>query len=631
MASPVPVSPAVDPETCCLDSYRLAIATQISSSLDIPLNIAYEGVDYGKKGIDFTVAIPRFRLKEKPAALADKVISEFSPNSHLQSATRDGIFVHYVCHTQNLIQTALKQIYTLSKPTQSYPHGSYGCNNSGAGKQVIIEFSSPNIAKPFHAGHLRSTIIGTFLANLFEANGWKSIRFNYLGDWGKQYGLLAIGFQRYGSEESLAKDPILHLFEVYVRVNKEIEKEEASNPDKFSPTNEEAKALFKKMEDSKYDKETLELWKRFRELSIVEYEKVYKRLNVRFDVYGGESLVKSDLMMDTLEKLKSKGLLTKKTAHESRVGAAAAEASTPPSELDEGDDDNAADALALDLTQWKLGKPVVQKGDGTTIYILRDIAGARQRYQLYNFDKMIYVIGDQQDLHVSQFFKTLALMDEPFTDKLEHVNFGKIHGMSTRKGQVKFLSDILEASKEAMLEQMKKNEEKMKDVTDPEYTSDEVGMTCVKIQDMSAKRVHAYTFDLQRMTSFEGDTGAYLQYAHVRLCSVERKVALDGINPRDDPELIDTTLLTEPKVRELVFALASYPDVVKVAMKNYEPSTVVSYCFKISHLVSSAWETLIVRGQETELAQARLYVFRCTRFVLASAMRLLSLTPLTRM
>ncbi|KAJ3858545.1 arginyl-tRNA synthetase [Lentinula novae-zelandiae] len=617
----------INPKVCCLDAYRMAIATQISSSIGIALNTAYEGVDYGKKGVDFTVAIPRFRLKEKAMILADKIVSEFLPNEYIQSAASDGIFVHYVCHTSNLIRTALKQISILSKPTDTHPHGSYGCNNSGSGKTVIIEFSSPNIAKLFHAGHLRSTIIGTFLANLFDANGWESVQFNYLGDWGKQYGLLAIGFQRYGSEESLAKNPILHLFEVYVRVNKDVENEEMSNPDKISPTNQEAKVIFKKMEEN--DKDTLELWKRFRDLSIVEYEKVYKRLNVRFDVYGGESLVKADLMADTLEKLKSKNLLTKKTAHESRVGAAAAEAAA--GEQDAGDDDNAADALALDLAQWKLGKPVVQKGDGTTIYILRDIAGARQRYESYHFDKMIYVIGDQQDLHVSQFFKALSLMGEPFTDKLEHVNFGKIHGMSTRKGQVKFLSDILGASKEAMLEQMKKNEDKMRDVMDPDYTGDEVGMTCVKIQDMSAKRVHAYTFDLQRMTSFEGDTGAYLQYAHVRLCSVERKVALDGIIPRDDPDLVDTTLLTEPKVRELVFALALYPDVVKTAMKNYEPSTVVSYCFKISHLVSSAWETLIVRGQETEVAQARLYVFRCTHSVLASAMRLLSLTPLDRM
>ncbi|KAJ3810983.1 arginyl-tRNA synthetase [Lentinula lateritia] len=620
---------SINPESSCLDAYRSSIATQISSSLGIPLSTAYEGVDYGKKGIDFTVAIPRFRLKEKPAILADKVVSEFTPNEYLQFITRDGIFIHYICHTTNLIRTVLKQIFTLSKPTGSHPHGSYGCNNSGSGKQIVIEFSSPNIAKPFHAGHLRSTIIGTFLANLFDANGWKTIRLNYLGDWGKQYGLLAIGFHRYGSEEKLTNNAILHLFEVYVRVNKDVENEKENSPNKFSPTNQEAKELFKKMEDN--DKETLDLWKRFRDLSIVEYEKLYRRLNVRFDVYGGESLVKEELIMESLGKLKSKNLLTKKTERESRIGAAALAAEAISDEQDTGDDDQAPDALALDFDQYNLGKPVVQKGDGTTIYILRDIAGARQRYQLYNFDKMIYVIGDQQDLHVRQFFKALSLMEEPFADELEHVNFGKIHGMSSRKGEVKFLSDILDASKEAMLDQMKKNDEKMKDVTDPEYTSDEVGMTCVKIQDMSAKRAHAYTFDLQRMTSFEGDTGAYLQYAHVRLCSVQRKVALDGIIPRDNPDLIDTTLLIEPKVRELVFALASYPDVVKTAMKNYEPSTIVSYCFKISHLVSSAWETLIVRGQETELAQARLYVFQCTRSVLASAMRLLSLTPLDRM
>jgi len=462
---------------------------------------------------------------------------------------------------------------------------------------------------------------------LFEANGWDVVRLNYLGDWGKQFGLLAVGYKKYGSEEQLAANPIMHLYNVYVHVNKDVEDEKLANPDKPSATDQEAKDVSRRMENN--DQETLQLWRRFRDLSIVAYQKVYERLGIRFDVYAGESLVKSELMADTLERLKQKGLVTTKTVQESRGEP---EVTADQANISETVEDGpiSADALAVDLSQWKLGKPVVQKGDGTTIYIMRDIAGAIQRFQQYNFDKMIYVIGDQQDLHVAQLFKILSLMDEPFTDRLEHVNFGKVHGMSARKGQGKFLEDILEASKEAMLAQMQKNEDKMRDILDPEYTSDQIGMTCVKIQDMTAKRVHAYTFDLRSMTSFEGDTGAYLQYAHVRLCSVERKVAKEVV-PRGDPDLIDTTLLVEPKVRELVLALATYPDVVKTAMKNYEPSTIVSYCFKISHLVSSAWETLIVRGQEAELAQARLYVFRCTRFVLASAMSLLSLTPLERM
>lgn len=192
---------------------------------------------------------------------------------------------------------------------------------------------------------------------------------------------------------------------------------------------------------------------------------------------------------------------------------------------------------------------------------------------------MIYVIGDQQDLHVAQFFKILSLMEVPFSDRLEHVNFGRVNGMSTRRGEVKFLDEILDMAKEAMMTQMKSNEEKFKLVEDPEATSDQIGMTCVKIQDMQSKRIVSYNFDPARMTSFEGDTGAYLQYAHVRLSSIERKVAPQLVL-REDITQINTDLLSEPKAREIVYLLATYPDVVRAAFKTYEPCTIVSYCFK---------------------------------------------------
>jgi len=195
---------------------------------------------------------------------------------------------------------------------------------------------------------------------------------------------------------------------------------------------------------------------------------------------------------------------------------------------------------------------------------------------------------------------------------------------------VKFLEEILDMAKEAMLAQMQSNEAKFALVEDPEGTSDQVGMTCVKIQDMQSKRVISYSFDPARMTSFEGDTGAYLQYAHVRLCSIQRKVA-PNIVLRTDPSQINTELLVEPKAREIVWLLATYPEVVKTALKVNEPSTIVSYCFKLAHLISSAWEILIVMGSEQEVAQARLYLYTCAKDVLASAMRLLSLTPLERM
>ncbi|KAG5734241.1 Arginyl-tRNA synthetase, cytoplasmic, partial [Termitomyces sp. T112] len=315
-----------------------------------------------------------------------------------------------------------------------------------------IEFSSPNIAKPFHAGHLRSTIIGTFLSNLFEANGWQVVRLNYLGDWGKQFGLLAVGYQRYGSEAELAKNAIMHLFKVYVDINKEVKEEQKDSAEKLkrgkkeenlnnlhSATDEEAKALFRKMEQG--DEEFLALWRRFRALSIKAYEQVYERLNVHFDVYSGESQVSAEGIAGVMRTLKEKGLLTTKTRKESQQyhsyqSNAVDEVDASLAEVDEAAEDGEP-ALAVDLTEWKLGKPVVEKADGATIYIVRDIAGALQRYEDYAFDKMIYVVGDQQDLHVAQFFKILSLMDAPFVDRLEHVNFGKVHGMSTRNGEVK--------------------------------------------------------------------------------------------------------------------------------------------------------------------------------------------------
>lgn len=313
-----------------------------------------------------------------------------------------------------------------------------------------------------------------------------------LGDWGKQFGLLAVGYERYGSEEKLKENAIMHLFNVYVAVNRDAKAElEKGGP---QTTEDKARDIFKAMEDG--DETTLALWKRFRDLSIESYKQVYGRLNVHFDVYAGESLVENKKIKESVEILRQKNLLSKKTKEESRPDwdkrrAEMKEAGVQNSEAVAEEPiagDETGVALAVDLNKWKLGKPVVQKADGTTIYIVRDIAGAIQRYEKYKFDKMIYVIGDQQDLHVAQFFKILSLMELPFADKLEHVNFGRVNGMSTRRGEVKFLDEILDMSKEAMMAQMKSNDEKFKLIEDPEETSDQIGMTCVKIQDMQSKR-----------------------------------------------------------------------------------------------------------------------------------------------
>ncbi|CAL1710474.1 unnamed protein product [Somion occarium] len=630
-SSVLPLIEGADPANFPLDSFKVAIAVLLSKALDLSLDTAFSGVDFGRKGVDFTVAVPRFRLKSKIPELIEKVTSTFTPNHYLEQCVGESPFVHFYVRTTTLFKLVLERIHQ-SPASNGVPFGS---NWQGAGKKVVIEFSSPNIAKPFHAGHLRSTIIGTVLSNLFEANGWDVIRMNYLGDWGKQFGLLAVGFKRYGSEESLANNAIMHLFDVYVKVNRDAALEKERGEPEI--TDQKAREVFRKMESG--DESTLSLWRRFRELSIHKYAEVYNRLNVRFDVYAGESLVRSDHIKAAMAALEANNLLTDKTSKESnnnwkekKVAMSLGTLRTAEEEDAEANPSGRGVAKAVDLNQWKLGKPVVQKPDGTTIYIMRDIAGVFQRYEQYKFDKHIYVVGDQQELHVAQFFKIVSLLNAPFADRLEHVSFGRVNGMSTRKGDVKFLDEILDTAKEAMLAQMQQKEEKFKDIEDPDYTADQIGMTCVKVQDMQAKRVHSYNFDPQRMTSFEGDTGAYLQYAHVRLCSIERKVAPTVVVP-SDPSQINFDLLAEPKAREIVFILGTYPDVVSLHTRRHSHEYVAhpSPFLRLSHIISSAWETLIVMGQEHELAQARLFLYMSARDVLGSAMRLLSLSPLTRM
>ncbi|KII87970.1 hypothetical protein PLICRDRAFT_111845 [Plicaturopsis crispa FD-325 SS-3] len=588
----IPAIAGTDPSRCVLDSYRTAIAKRVSEALPpLTLEQAYAGVDYGKKGVDFTVALPRFRLPGKVDELAAKVTSKFEADEYVATVTHDKAFLHFQLTTPTLIKSILTQIHDLTYSTAS-GKPEYGTNTLGAGKKVIIEYSSPNIAKSFHVGHLRSTIIGAFLTNLYKACGWEVVGMNYLGDWGTQFGLIATGFEKYGSQEELEKDAIKHLYDIYVKVNADA----AADPS----VKEEAARWFKRMEEG--DESALKNWRVWRALSVKKYEEEYERLNVKFDVYTGESQVGKEWQDKALERLDEMGLI---------------------SDVD--------GAKLVDLEKWKLGKAVLRKKDGTSIYLTRDIGGAIERYEKYKFDKMIYVVASQQDLHLAQFFKVLKLMDFPWADRLEHVNYGLVLGMSTRKGTAVFLDQIIREAAQVMHDQMRKNEDKYAAVEDPEQVSLEIGITGVKIQDMAAKRINNYTFNWDRMKSFEGDTGPYLQYAHVRVSSIERKNP--HLIPLPAPSAIDTSSLAESQhARDIAFLLGTYPDVVKVALKTHEPSGVVTFAFRLSHAISSAWETLVVKGEEDiEKARARMWLYLSARDVLAAAMRLLSIRPLERM
>ncbi|KAI9136212.1 hypothetical protein BKA69DRAFT_1134133 [Paraphysoderma sedebokerense] len=601
-ADKVPSIQGSDPTNNPLDIFRNILAINIvglikeispESAANITPEFIYAAIEAPKDPAmgDLAVPVPRLRLKGKPVDLAKQIAEKFNPNSYIIASSAAGPFLNFRISHPVLRYITLSTIF--SSPA------TYGSNTSGSGKTAIVEFSSPNIAKPFHAGHLRSTIIGSFIRNVLIQNGWKVVAMNYLGDWGKQYGLLAVGFEKFGSEEELLKDPIKHLYEIYVKINKEAEAD--------STIHDQARAYFKKMEDG--EPHALSVWKRFRELSIAKYIETYARLNISFDVYSGESQVPSAEMESALTILKDNGILT----------------------LDDG-------AQIIDLTKYdkKLGKCVVQKKDGTSLYLTRDIGAAKTRFDEYNFDKMIYVVASQQDLHFKQLFKIMQLSNYSWSSKLEHINFGLVSGMSTRKGTVVFLEEILNNTKEEMMNVMKKNEEKFNQIENPDEVADLVAISAIVVQDMSARRVKDYAFNWSRMLSFEGDTGPYLQYAHARLSSILRNAGVDNTSSPFDTSVPFSSFklsLLPPEAKELVNVLSQYPDLISSVPKtNYEPCNVVTYLFKLCHAVSAAYEIIRVKGvEDEEVKKVRVLLYWCVKNVLSSGLKLIGLKPLDRM
>lgn len=615
------------PQSNTVDLCRNYISEQLSLLANVDKKIVFTALDWSSvlENGDLIVPLPRLRMKGDLDAIAIDLSEKFPLGGYIDKVVAKGKFLQFFFNTQFLLNLVTKDILTRKND--------YGSAPIGENKTVISEFSSPNIAKPFHAGHLRSTIIGGFLSNLYEKLGWKVIRMNYLGDWGKQFGVLAVGFQKYGSEELLASQPIQHLFDIYVKINADMKAQTEEAEAKGVPLEEansidgEARAFFKKMENG--DKEALAIYERFRDLSIEKYINTYARLNIKYDVYSGESKVSNEIMKEVSQMLKDKDMITE----------------------DKG-------ALLIDfkkLGQKKLGKVLVQKSDGTSLYITRDFGAAVERYREYKFDKMIYTVASQQDLHLKQFFTGLEMLGFPWAKDLVHVNFGMVLGMSTRKGTVVFLDDILEQAKNTMLEIMQQNKEKFVQVENPEQVADYIGISAVMIQDMQAKRVNNYEFAWDRMLSSEGDTGPYLQYAHSRLRSIERNAnvgeeellnanlslenicgSVEALKALDltPEELAKKTEQLESqleKTKALIRILASYPDTLRYASKNYEPSTVVTYLFKLAHQFSSTYKVLRVMGEEREILVARLALFSAVRQTLYNGLVLLGITPVDRM
>ncbi|KAL0077015.1 arginyl-tRNA synthetase [Phycomyces blakesleeanus] len=539
--------------------------------------------------------VPDDNIQSNPVQWCNELAQKFKPDTLIESATPYGSNLHFDVNRTEFTQRVLQQVYS--------ENSRYGWGDVEPKEEkpiVVLDYSSPNIAKPFHAGHLRSTILGNFAKRIHEVMGYKAIGINYLGDWGKQYGLLAIGFERYGKEEGLKSDPIHHLYEVYVKIN------EDANLD--PEIHVKANAYFKRMEEG--DNIALAQWKRFRDMSIDSYASIYKRLDIEFDAYSGESQV-NDYIPKVYDLLKSRKLLSK----------------------------TESGSLAVDLEEYGLGVPVIQRADGTSLYITRDLASIMMRREKYAFDKAIYVVGAEQDRYLKQVFKTAELLFgdnqiNPWVKNLHHLGFGRINGMSTRKGTAVFLQDILDTAKESVLEYMQKDSTKydalegvLKEDKDSklEDVADKVGVSAILVQDMKSKRVKNYTFAWDRMTDSRGDTGVFLQYAHARACGIERKANI-GIHVN-----CDYKLLKERQAFELAQLISHFPDHVKSSFSTMEPSALVNYLFKLSHAISAASATLRVKGSDTEVAKSRMLLFWSARKTLSNGMGLLGIKALKQM
>lgn len=426
----------------------------------------------------------------------------------------------------------------------------------------------------------------------------------------------------------MARDPIGHLFNVYVKINKV--KDEEDQPIKelkdqikakkekaedVSSLEKELAPLVEASEDQKAqeyfasmehgDADALALWKRFRDLSISRYKSTYQRLGISFDEYCGESQVSAESIAVVTKELADKGI----------------------SEESEG-------AVIVNFEKHgfkKLGKAVIQRRGGTPLYLTRDIAEILDRCRRIQPDKLYYVVAAQQDLHLAQLFKVTELSGhKDIADIAEHINFGMIRGMSTRKGTVKFLDDILADVAEKMHEVMRKNQTKYEQVEHPEQVADILGISSVMVQDFKGKRINGYDFDLNAMTSFEGDTGPYLQYAHARLCSIARKADLSA-EEMSQLKTADLSLLTESHAIDLIRALSQWPDVVQDCLKKLEAATILTYLFKMTHALSSSYDVLKVVGSEREVLRARLALYMAARQVIFNGMTLLGLNPVERM
>ncbi len=512
------------------------------------------------------------KLKTSPhyAALELRKVIQTPSFTDFDDIQTQGPYLNFFIDRKNLARQVVWEIINQKK--------NYGRVNLGKRKKVIVEMSSPNIAKPFGIGHLRSTIIGNSLSKIHEFLGYKTITMNYLGDWGAQFGRILFGYTKFGREDFLLKNPIHHLLNVYVKASKK-------------RYDKDAKEWFKKLEEK--DKKALLLWKLFKTLGTKDFEKIYKLMGIKFNVYSSES-ESIKYTKKVLAEMQLKGLVKKSQG-----------------------------ALIVDLKKYGLDVSILIKSDGTTTYALRDLTAAIRRYKKYKFSSMIYEVGQEQTLYFKQLFKMLELMGYEWSKNCIHVSHGlyldqRGKRMATRKGKIIFMNDIIDETISLAKKEISKRSKVSKE--ELERRAKKVATAAIFYGDLKNNRNNNMIFDIKKFVSFEGDTGPYLLYSYARATSILTKAGSD-----EKFKVYDL----ENKELELVQKLSIFQDVVIKSYKTLNPSIIANYSYQLSKIFNEFYHTCPVIGSQQE--EFRLALVEAFRVVLKHSLNLLGIETLEEM
>lgn len=520
----------------------------------------------------FSAAAP---LKEKPVAIARAVMAQLPQGQF--AAT--GPYINAVLPVPDIAAMVLPSIHAQK--------AAFGSQTVGAGKKIAIDYSSPNIAKPFGVGHLRSTAIGHCLYRTFEKLGYRPIGINHLGDWGTQFGKMIVAYRKWGEVDRLSKEPIKYLYDLYVRFHAEEETD--------STLSEDARLWFKKLEDG--DPEAVQLWTMFREYSLAEFRRIYDILGITFDYYTGESFY-NDRIDAVMEKLRAAGLVTESQG-----------------------------AQVVELEQYGMPACLLKKADGATLYATRELAGIFYRYETFHFDRAVYVVGAAQQEHFKQVFKVIELLGEPYADRLVHVEFGwirfKDQAMSTRKGNIIFLEDVISTAEEKAARIIR---EKNPNLPNLEATARMVALGAILFADLGVKKHKDVNFSWEEVLTFEGETGPYLQYTHARLSALMRRFG------RPIPDAVDFRLFDSPEEKELLLHLYRFGQTVETAAERYEPNYIAEYLLELAAVFNRFYQrkdadgklVKIISDRENE-TEARMLLVEAVRTVLNEGLRLLGI------